>query len=119
MHPPVERADRGQPLIAGRHAVSPADFEPVQEPCDGGGVDPVEGEPFGWDGPVVAEVGDQQFERVAVGRDRVGRASSSPARWPVRNRRRKTAKSVAMAWPYQGGRHVVADHLLDAVVMSG
>ena len=72
LHPPVERADRGQALVPGRHAVVPAGLEPVQEPGDRGGVDAVEGELFGRDGSVVAEEDDQQLERVAIGRDRVG-----------------------------------------------
>jgi hypothetical protein len=72
LQPPAERADRREALVAGRHAVVPAGLQPVQEPDDGGGVDAVQGEPFGRDGAVVAEEEDQQFERVAVGRDGVG-----------------------------------------------
>jgi hypothetical protein len=41
-------------------------------PGDGGGVDLREGEPLGRDGPLVAEIQDQQFERVTVGGDGVG-----------------------------------------------
>lgn len=72
MHPAVERADRGQALIAGRRAVVPAGLQPVQEPGDRGDVEVIEGEFFRWDGSVVAEEDDQEFERVAVGRDGVG-----------------------------------------------
>jgi hypothetical protein len=59
LHPPVERADRCQPLVAGRDAVVPAGLKPVQEPGDRGGVDPIEGELVGRDGPLVPEVADQ------------------------------------------------------------
>jgi hypothetical protein len=64
LHPPVERADRGQALVAGGDAVVPFGFQPVQEPGDGVGVDAVEGELVGRDGPDVAEPADQQLERV-------------------------------------------------------
>ena len=47
LHPPEERADRGQALVPGRHAVVPDVLEPVQEPGDRPGVDAVEGELFG------------------------------------------------------------------------
>ena len=72
LHPPVERTDHGQALVPGRDAVVPAGLEPVQEPGDHGGVDAVEGEIFRGDGSVVAEEDDQQLERVAIGRNRVG-----------------------------------------------
>ena len=71
LQPPEERADRRQALVAGRDAVVPFGLQPVQEPGDGGGVDEIEGELVGRDGSVVAEEGDQQLERVPVGRDRV------------------------------------------------
>jgi len=70
LQPPGERVDRREALVAGRSAVVPVDLQPVQEP--GGGVDAVQSELFGWDGSVVAEEDDQEFERVAVGGDRVG-----------------------------------------------
>jgi hypothetical protein len=72
LQPPGERVDRREALVAGRSAVVPADLQPVQEPGNGGGVDAVQSELFGWDGSVVAEEDDQEFERVAVGDDRVG-----------------------------------------------
>ena len=78
LHPGEKRVDRGQALVAGRRAVVPAGSQPVQEPGDGGGVDQLEGEPFGRDGPLVPEVADQQLERVTVGNDRVGRAAAQP-----------------------------------------
>jgi hypothetical protein len=40
--------------------------QPVQEPGDGDGVDPVEGELVGRDGPLVTEEDDQELERVPV-----------------------------------------------------
>jgi len=72
LHPPVERADRGQALIAGRGAVVPAGLEPVQESGDGVGVDVIEGELVRRDGSLVAEEDDQELEGVPVGRDGVG-----------------------------------------------
>jgi hypothetical protein len=70
LQPPVERADRGQALVAGRDAVVPFGLQPVQELGDGGGVDAIEGELAGRDGSAVAEEDDQQLEGVSVGRDR-------------------------------------------------
>src|SRR5450755_2907975 len=49
VHPRAERADRGQALVARRRAVVPADLEPFEESCDGGGVDAIEGE-LAWRG---------------------------------------------------------------------
>lgn len=72
LQPPEERADRGQALVAGRDAVVPFGFQPVEEPGDRVGVDAVEGELVGLDGSAIAEPGDQQLEGVAVGGDRVG-----------------------------------------------
>ena len=72
LQPPEKRADRCQALVAGRDAVVPFGLEPVEEPGDGGGVDVIEGELVRRDEPVVAEEGDQQLERVTVGRDRAG-----------------------------------------------
>jgi hypothetical protein len=50
----------------------------VRKPGDGGGVDQLEGELLRRDGPLVPEVADQQFERVTVGGDRVGRVAAQP-----------------------------------------
>ena len=71
LHPGEERVDRGQPLVARRRAVVPAGAQPVEEPGDGGGVDQLEDESLRPDVPLVAEVADQQCERVTVGGDRV------------------------------------------------
>ena len=78
LHPRGERADRGQPLVAGRDAVAPVFLQMAEERRDGAGVEVVEGEPGGRDRPLVAEPGDQEPERVAVGRDRGGRAAAQP-----------------------------------------
>jgi len=78
LHPRGERADRGQPLVAGRDAVAPVFLQVAEECGDGAGVEVVEGEPGRRDGPLVAEPGDQEPERVAVGRDRGRRAAAEP-----------------------------------------
>jgi len=54
LQPSVERADCGQPLVAGRGAVVPAGLQPVQESGDGGGIDALEGESFGRDASIIA-----------------------------------------------------------------
>jgi hypothetical protein len=53
-------------------------LQPVQEGGDGVWVNAVESESLGRDGPLVAEPGDEQLERVAVGRDRGRRAAAQP-----------------------------------------
>ena len=45
--------------------------QPGEESGDRGDVEVFEGKPFGRDVPLVAEVVDQQLERVPVGDDRV------------------------------------------------
>src|ERR1039457_240993 len=72
LQPRAERADRGQPLVAGRDAVVPAFLQPAEERRDGAGVDVVEGELAWRDRSLVTEPGDEELERVAVGGDRVG-----------------------------------------------
>jgi hypothetical protein len=78
LHPRAERADRGQPLVAGRGAVVPVFLQVAEERRDGAGVDVVEGELARRDRSLVAEPGDEELERVAVGGDRVGRAAAEP-----------------------------------------
>ena len=115
LHPRAERTDRGQALVARRRAVAPAGSSQSRNPVMAAASTQSRVSLLGRDGSLVAEVADQEFERVAVGRDRV-RSNSRAARpgRPVRKRRRKTAKSVAMARPCGDGRDDVAGGLLDA-----
>lgn len=61
-----------------RRAVVPVFLQVAEERRDGADIEVVEGELGRRDGPFVAEPGDQELERVALGRIRGGRAAAEP-----------------------------------------
>ena len=69
---PGERLDHGEALVAGRRRVTAFGLEPVQEREHPRPVEVGEAQLFGWGCLHVAEPGEQQFDRVSVGRDRLG-----------------------------------------------
>ena len=86
----------------------------AEERRDGAGVEVVEGELARRDRPLVAEPGDQELERVAVGGDRVGRAAAQPGQVGGEEAAQGDREVSRHGRPSGGGRHDVADSLLDA-----
>jgi hypothetical protein len=69
---PCERLDDGESLVACRRRVATFGFEPVQEREHPLPVEVGEAQLLGWGCLHVAEPGEQQFDRVSVGRDGLG-----------------------------------------------
>jgi hypothetical protein len=66
-----ERFDHGEPLVAGRRRVTAFGLQPVQEREHPLAVEVGEAQLLRWDGFDVAKPGEQQFDRVSVGGDRL------------------------------------------------
>ena len=69
---PGERLDHGEALVAGRRRVTAFGLQPVQEREHPRPVEVGEAQLFGRGCLHVAKPGEQQFDRVSVGRDRLG-----------------------------------------------
>ena len=75
---PCERLDDGEALVAGRRRVATFGFEPVQEREYPSPVEVGETQLLGWGCLHVAKPGEQQFDRVPVGRDSPRRGCALP-----------------------------------------
>ena len=69
---PGERLDHGEALVAGRRRVTAFGLQPVQEREHPRPVEVCEAQLLGRGSLHVAKPGEQQFDRVSVGRDRLG-----------------------------------------------